>query len=130
MQSFRDQIYQHTGGSLAISFTKLSPVPRGIGKRKDVGNRVAVLGDSHSGSVVSVEHQGRLPLMVLSEFSAIVLATASVPSADGYRHFGKFQVTVVGTEQFRPALTQQQFLQRPCVLHQQHEDMSPGLAHL
>ena len=46
-----------------------------------VGNRVAVLGDSHSGSVASVERWGRFPSMVLAEFFAIVLATASVLSA-------------------------------------------------
>ena len=46
-----------------------------------VGNRVAVLGDSHSDSAVSVERRGRFPSMVLAEFSAIVLSTASVLSA-------------------------------------------------
>ena len=57
-----------------------------------------MLGDSHSGSVVSVECPGRFPSMVLAEFSTIILVTASVLSADGYRHFDQFQVTVVGTQ--------------------------------
>ena len=40
-----------------------------------------MLGDSHSGSVVSVERRSRFPLMVHAGFSMIVLATASVLSA-------------------------------------------------
>ena len=57
-----------------------------------------MLGDSRNGSVVSVERRGRFPLMVLAEFSTIVLATASVLSAGLLPTFGKFQVIVVGTQ--------------------------------
>ena len=88
-----------------------------------------MLGDSHSGSVVSVERRGKLPPMVLVEFSAIVLVTAFVLSAGWLLVFwqvpsdsGRHPV------QFLPALAQQHFLQRPFLLHRQHEDMSPVLA--
>ena len=96
-----------------------------------IGNRVAVFGDSRSGSVVSVECRGRFSSMVHAEFSAIVLATASVLSAGWLSTF--WQVLSAGGRhpvQFLLALTQQQFLQRPCLLHQQHKDTSPGLARL
>jgi len=96
-----------------------------------VGNRVAVLGDSHSDSAVSVERRGRFPSMVLAEFSAIVLSTASVLSAGWLSTFWQIPSdSGRHLEQFLPALTQQQFLQHPCLLHRQHADMSPGLAHL
>ena len=90
-----------------------------------------MLGDSRSGSVVSVERRGRFPSMVLAEFSVIVLATASVLSAGWLSTFWQvLSDSVRHPVQFLPALTQQQFLQRPCLLHRQPEDISRGLARL
>ena len=86
-----------------------------------------MLGDSRSGSVVSVKRRGRFPSMVIAEFSRIVLATASVLSAGWLSTFRQIPSdSGRNLVQFLPALTQQQFLQCPCLLHRQHEDMSPA----